>query len=138
MCQLFIGADADLWESRSKSVRLEGAVTSIRLEHFFWLTLEEIAFRDGMSVGQLVTKLYGEALDAGHNIANFASFLRVCCGRYHALMALGELSSSLDSAIGSVAVPDILERESIRRVKRNARIMSAVPVEEELRIDLVS
>jgi len=115
MCQLFIGADSELWESRTKSLRIDGAATSIRIENFFWTTLEEIAIRDDMTVNQLITKLYHESIDAEHDLGNFTSFLRVCCARYHALMATGDVSQSLDDAIGTLAAGDILSREKSRR-----------------------
>jgi len=35
MCQLFINADTTLWASHTKSLRIDGVVTSIRLENFF-------------------------------------------------------------------------------------------------------
>jgi predicted DNA-binding ribbon-helix-helix protein len=35
MCQLFVGADHHLWESHTKSLRIDGVVTSIRLERSF-------------------------------------------------------------------------------------------------------
>ena len=82
MCQLFINADSRLWMSRTKSLRIDGVVTSIRLEEFFWDILEEVAFRDQMTSNQMITKLYLESLDADHDIGNFTSFLRVCCSRY--------------------------------------------------------
>jgi predicted DNA-binding ribbon-helix-helix protein len=42
MCQLFINADSRLWTYRTKSLRIDGVVSSIRLEEFFWDILEEI------------------------------------------------------------------------------------------------
>ncbi len=114
MCRLFIGADERLWESRTKSLRIEGAVTSVRLENFFWRSLEDIAFRDGMSIAQLLEKLYVEALDAGHDIANFTSFLRVCCGRYMTLIAEGEISPSWDDPLSDVDAEAVLQRERER------------------------
>lgn len=114
MCQLFIGADSDLWASHSKSLRIDGVVTSIRMENFFWHTLEEISNRDQMTVNQLITKLYFESIDAEHDMGNFTSFLRVCCARYLSLMAAGDLSSSLDQAIGNVSAQEILAREKSR------------------------
>jgi len=42
MCQLFIGGERDLWDSRSKSLRIDGVATSIRMENFFWATLESV------------------------------------------------------------------------------------------------
>ena len=67
MCQLFISADDSLWSSKTKSLRIQGVVTSIRLEVFFWDILEELSFRDQMTVNQLITKLYLESLDADHS-----------------------------------------------------------------------
>lgn len=91
MCKLFISADPQLWESTTRSLRIDGMVTSVRLETFFWTVLEEIAGRDGMNVVQLITRLHHESIDAGHDLGNFTSFLRVCCGRYLALQLSGHV-----------------------------------------------
>lgn len=120
MCRLFIEAPAELWESRSRSVRLDGVVTTIRIENFFWSALEEIATRDGMSVPGLMTQLYRESVDAGYDIANFASFLRVCAGRYLDLTARGEISDDLAQSLRHVDVAGVLRRESARRRERAA------------------
>ncbi|ALV09268.1 putative DNA-binding ribbon-helix-helix protein [Roseateles depolymerans] len=87
MCQVFISADPQSYESRTRSVRLHGVVTSIRLENLHWEVLEEIAARDGMSVTQLITRLYDELVQARGAVGNFASFLRVSALRYMALVA---------------------------------------------------
>jgi len=115
MCQLFIGADCTLWESTSKSLRIDGVATSLRMENFFWATLAEIGHRDDMTVNQLITKLYHEAIDAGHDLGNFTSFLQVCCSRYLSLIAAGEVSADLDQPLGITAADDILKRENARR-----------------------
>ncbi len=111
MCQLFIKADSNLWKSKTKSLRIDGMSTSIRIENFFWNTLEEIAARDQMTVNQLIVKLYYESIDAGHDLGNFTSFLRVCCARYLSLISMGEISSSLSEQLGNVAAHEVLERE---------------------------
>lgn len=111
MCQLFIQADSNLWKSRTKSLRIEGMSTSIRIENFFWSTLEEIAARDQMTVNQLITKLYHESIDAEHDLGNFTSFLRVCCARYHFLIGIGEISTSLHEELGTIQADEILQRE---------------------------
>lgn len=111
MCQLFIKADSVLWKSKTKSLRIDGMSTSIRIENFFWNTLEEIAARDQMTVNQLITKLYYESIDAGHDLGNFTSFLRVCCARYLSLISMGEISDSLSEELGNVAAHEVLERE---------------------------
>ncbi|MDZ4356075.1 MAG: ribbon-helix-helix domain-containing protein, partial [Variovorax sp.] len=58
MCEVFISADPQSYDARTRSVRLHGVVTSIRLENLFWQVLEEIAQRDGMAVVQLIERLY--------------------------------------------------------------------------------
>ena len=45
MCEVFISADPQSYDARTRSVRLHGVVTSIRLENLFWQVLEEIARR---------------------------------------------------------------------------------------------
>jgi len=42
MCEIFISANPESYESRTRSVRLHGVVTSIRLENLHWEVLEEI------------------------------------------------------------------------------------------------
>jgi predicted DNA-binding ribbon-helix-helix protein len=120
MCQLFINADSDLWNSRTKSLRIQGVVTSIRLEAFFWDVLEELSFRDNMTVNQAITKLYLESLDAGHDIANFTSFLRVCCSRYLSLIADGAFSREVELPLGDVDAEHIIEQEVSRSKHRKA------------------
>ncbi|HIF9106404.1 TPA: ribbon-helix-helix domain-containing protein [Photobacterium damselae] len=91
MCKLFVKGNQDLWSSVTRSLRIDGVVTSIRLENFFWNTLEEISYREQMTVNKMITKLYFESLDADLDMGNFTSFLRVCCSRYLSLIADGEL-----------------------------------------------
>lgn len=87
MCEIFISASPESYESRTRSVRLHGVVTSIRLENLFWDVLEEIAHRDELNVVQLIEKLYDELIAARGTVGNFASFLRVSALRYEALQA---------------------------------------------------
>ncbi len=120
MCRLFVGADPALWRNRTRSVRLSGVSTSIRLEDFYWTTLEEIARRDGLSLGQLVSRLYDELASEGE-IDNFASFLRVCCGRYLALQLAGEVPANRAVPIRSLDAERILARENAARAFASAR-----------------
>ena len=115
MCRLFIGADPDLWRQRARSLRIDGMATSIRLEEFFWATLEEIGLRDGLTLPALITRLYHEALDADHDMGNFTSFLRVCCGRYRALIAAGEIAADPRVPLRDAPAEAILAREAARR-----------------------
>ncbi|CAN7167386.1 ribbon-helix-helix domain-containing protein [Bosea sp. LjRoot90] len=114
MCKLFINADADLWRTRLKSVRLNGFSTSVRLENLYWRVLEEIAARDGMSLGQLLAKLHGELIETHGDGENFASFLRVCCGRYLMLQLTGDVPRELDRPIRELDADSILAREAQR------------------------
>ncbi len=122
MCQLFINADPALWVSRTRSLRIDGMATSIRIETFFWDLLEEIGRRDGMSVTQLITKLYHESIDAGHDLGNFTSFLRVCCGRYLALAAAGEVDRADPTPLAEIDATAILERERANRRTQDSRL----------------
>ncbi|WP_444455218.1 ribbon-helix-helix domain-containing protein [Rhodobacter capsulatus] len=115
MCELFIKADAGQWQSRTHSLRIDGVATSIRIETHFWDTLTEIGQRDGMTTAQLITKLWHEAMDADHDLGNFTSFLRVCCARYHALIAAGEISPDRRVPISAHPARTILAREAERR-----------------------
>lgn len=111
MCKLFINADPDLWVSRTHSLRIDGMVTSIRMENTFWTVLAELAQRDGMNVPQLITRLYHESIDAGHDLGNFTSFLRVCAMRYLALQLSGEVPADKRVPIASLDADRILDRE---------------------------
>ena len=64
MCKLFIEANTELWKPSTRSIRIQGMVTSIRLEFNFWMVLEEIATRDSLTIPEMLNRLYQEALDA--------------------------------------------------------------------------
>ncbi|MDO9624086.1 ribbon-helix-helix domain-containing protein [Pseudomonas sp.] len=82
MCELYVKADPILYESRSRSLRIRGVVTTLRLENQFWDILAEIAAVDGMTTNQLISKLYDEVMEYRGEVVNFASFLRVSCTRF--------------------------------------------------------
>ncbi len=116
MCQLFIQANADLWSSEQRSIRIDGAVTSIRLENAFWSILEEIASRDGLTPPALITKLYHESSLAGHDTANFTSFLRVCCSRYLALQLSGDIPVDKSIPLEGLNIESINATTALRYV----------------------
>ncbi|MFZ6847088.1 ribbon-helix-helix domain-containing protein [Undibacterium sp. RuRC25W] len=110
MCEIFVKADPGLYESKARSLRLHGVVTSIRLETMFWNTLQDIAQRDGMSTNQLITKLYDElSLYRGH-IDNFSSFLRVCCLRYTSLMVEGNIPADKHLPLIDIPIAQLQHR----------------------------
>jgi predicted DNA-binding ribbon-helix-helix protein len=114
MCQLFVNADPALWETRLRSVRMHGFATSVRLEKIYWRLLEEIAARDGLSLGEILTRLYEELYAEHGAVENFASFLRVCCARYLMLQLAGEIPVDLGQPIAGLDARSILARENRR------------------------
>ena len=112
MCRLFIGADPEMWASQTRSIRMDGMVTSVRLENMFWIILEEIAEKDDMNVPQLFHQLYNESIDEGHDLGNFTSFLRVCCLRFIDLQLKGLLRSERSADIETLPTEEILKVEA--------------------------
>ncbi|SDR93887.1 Predicted DNA-binding protein, contains Ribbon-helix-helix (RHH) domain [Pseudomonas asplenii] len=82
MCELYVKADPILYESRSRSLRIGGVVTTLRLENQFWDILSEMAEGEAVTTNQMITRLYEEVMDFRGEVVNFASFLRVGCTRY--------------------------------------------------------
>ncbi len=116
MCEIFISADPYLYQMRTRSLRLHGVATSIRLENLFWAVLEEIGGRDQLSVNQLITRLYDELMETGAEMGNFASFLRVCCTRYLSLQVSGGIPVDPSVPIRSLQAADVLAIERRRPV----------------------
>ena len=114
MCRLFIGADPAMWETRLRSVRMRGFATSVRLENIYWRLLDEIAGRDGLSVAEILARLYDELRDTQGEVENFASFLRVCCARYLMLQLAGDIPADLARSISGLDAGSILARERLR------------------------
>ncbi|QIJ05636.1 ribbon-helix-helix domain-containing protein [Shewanella chilikensis] len=82
MCEIYSGADPALFELKTRSVRLGGVVTSIRLEAIFWQLLEDIATEAGLSLGECLSRIHQEACCKEGRVSNFASLLRVACTTY--------------------------------------------------------
>ncbi|ARN22089.1 ribbon-helix-helix domain-containing protein [Piscinibacter gummiphilus] len=109
MCEIFISASPESYESRTRSVRLHGVVTSLRLENLYWDVLGEIGERDGMTVTQLLERLYDElASSRGEAVGNFASFLRVSALRYMALQAHQRIPTDVNVPIRSLDAREVL------------------------------
>lgn len=79
MCQLFAHQPQRDYESQTRSLRIGGHCTSIRLEMAFWDTLEEMAAKENMGLAKMLTALYDEVLDHHGEVNNFASLLRCSC-----------------------------------------------------------
>ena len=82
MCQIFAGQDPANYRYITRSVRLGGHATSIRLEATFWSILDELAESQGMTTPRFLSTLYDEVLELRGEIANFSSLLRVSCVLY--------------------------------------------------------
>ena len=63
----------------TRSIRLNGQSTSIRLEKVFWGILEEIAAGEGMTVPRFISTLHREVLLLWGEVPNFTSHLRCIC-----------------------------------------------------------
>lgn len=72
----------DEWKSTTRSIRINGKVTSVRLENFYWRVIADIAENQELMLSQLMTKLSRLAENSDTDHTNFTSFVRVCCVRY--------------------------------------------------------
>jgi predicted DNA-binding ribbon-helix-helix protein len=79
MCRIFAGQDPETYESETRSIRLHGHSTSIRLERAFWTVLEAIAAGEGRTIPQFIEKLHDEVTELRGDVANFTSLLRCAC-----------------------------------------------------------
>ena len=82
MCDYFVNADPILYESRTRTVRIRGVSTSIRMENFIWDTLAKMAAEEGVTTNALIVQFHDEILRHRGDVQNFTSFLRVTCLRF--------------------------------------------------------
>ncbi|MEO1331372.1 MAG: ribbon-helix-helix domain-containing protein [Pseudomonadota bacterium] len=99
MCQIFAGQDPARFESVSRSIRLSGHATSIRLEAAFWAIIDEIAANQGLSTPKFLSMLYSEVEELRGEVPNFTSMLRTTCllhlsGAQASASELAEISAS--------------------------------------------
>lgn len=79
MCEIYSAAEPELFELKTRSIRIDGVVTSIRLEALFWQLLEQIAEEADLTLGTFITRIYREVLERRGETGNFTSLLRVAC-----------------------------------------------------------
>ena len=79
MCQMFAGQDQERYESVTRSLRLNGQSTSIRLERSFWHIVDQIAAEEQLSTPAFISKLHAEVLEIHGEALNFTSLLRCAC-----------------------------------------------------------
>ena len=82
MCRIYAGTAPDEYEPVTRSLRIHGAVTSIRLEARFWAILDEMADGEGLTTPKFIARLHDEVLDLQGEVRNFTSLLRVVCAVY--------------------------------------------------------
>ncbi len=83
MCKLLANRKAQDFRPVSRSVRLNGHSTSLRLEASFWRVLDNLARDEGLSTPKLIETLHAEASELLHDAdeasINLASVLRTAC-----------------------------------------------------------
>lgn len=82
MCHVFASQDPEIYRTITRSVRLNGFSTSIRLEALFWSILDQIAKKEGMSTARFISTLHDEVLELRGEVGNFTSLLRVTCASF--------------------------------------------------------
>ena len=93
MCQMFAGQEPATYEYETRSLRLNGQSTSIRLERAFWNVLTDIAETEELSTPQFLSRLHSEVLELYGEARNFTSFLRCAC-----LVHLGQMADQAPAA----------------------------------------
>ena len=79
MCHFFASQSPESYAFETRSIRLNGQSTSLRLEKMFWTVLEAIAAREGFTVPKFVSTLHNEILIMRGEAPNFSSHLRCVC-----------------------------------------------------------
>ena len=107
MCEYFVKADPIQYEQRTRSVRIRGMLTSIRLENMVWDVLAEMAEDEGCTTNALICQLHDEILQHRGEVPNFASFLRITSLRY-LRRCLITLEKKHQSTVEPLHTPDAL------------------------------
>jgi predicted DNA-binding ribbon-helix-helix protein len=82
MCEYFVKADPIQYEQRTRTIRIHGVLTSIRLENMVWDILAEMAEAEGRTTNSLIVQFHDEILAHRGEVPNFASFLRITGMRF--------------------------------------------------------
>ena len=116
MCDFFVTADPILYESRTRTVRIHGVSTSIRLENFIWETLSTLASDEGITTNALIMTFHDEIMRHRGDVQNFTSFLRVTCLRYVSRKC-SQLEAQLDKNPACSHAPHVPECANAHSVK---------------------
>jgi predicted DNA-binding ribbon-helix-helix protein len=121
MCWIFKDQPAERYRSMTRSIRIDGHATSIRLEAAFWAILEEVAAKERVTIGKFMTSLYVEVLRVHGDAGNFASLLRCACLNY--------VEDARTTAPHENALPGVMHGETPKRVaaRSDSRAYGAKP-----------
>ena len=104
MCSVYVNADPIQYEARTRSIRINNVLTTVRLENLFWDVLAEIASREAKTTNQMIAALHQELFIRREDNPNFTSFLRVCCLRYLSLPRLDDAANK-QAALRTLPAP---------------------------------
>lgn len=103
MCHMYASADPNCYASTTRSVRLHGLVTSVRLENEFWEILESLAADEDRSVSVFISTLYDEVMSQQGKVGNLTSMLRVVCAIYLQRRAGADSAAGRPAGMASLA-----------------------------------
>ncbi len=82
MCEIFAKQPKENYQTITRSIRIDGHATSVKLEASYWDILQEIADAQQLTVPKFISTVYREALEHNGEVSNFASLLRCACLMY--------------------------------------------------------
>ena len=82
MCQIFAGQAPATYRPVTRSFRLHGHSTSVRLEAKVWEIIDEVSAAQGMTTPQFLARIHDEVEQQHGRVRNFASLLRCACMVY--------------------------------------------------------
>jgi predicted DNA-binding ribbon-helix-helix protein len=121
MCEYFVNADPILYESRTRTVRIRGISTSIRMENFVWDILAKMAAEEGITTNALIVQFHDEILRHRGDVQNFTSFLRVTCLRF-----LDRQCNALELAIAATQEDGAESQDLVHNVVTHSDRLTAV------------
>lgn len=82
VCEIFAGQPTENYQFITRSIRLGGHSTSVKLENKFWVIIDTIARTQDFTTPRFLGQIYDEALEINGEVKNFASLLRCACVLY--------------------------------------------------------
>lgn len=79
MCSIYSRQDPDRYALTTRSLRIDGHSTSLRLENAFWDVLDRMAESEGRPLSDLLARLHSEVAATREGPVNFTSILRASC-----------------------------------------------------------